>query len=167
MKIETIKAALKAMKFFVLIFFAASIFISCSKKNNDQCTPVPANAESSRIASFCNADGINYVVDSNGIYYQIIDHGSGITPNANSVITVTYTAATLDGTIVDNKSATPTTAPLSQFIEGWRLAIPYIQKSGHIRMIIPSSLAYGCTGISNVIPPNAPLYYDVVLVNVQ
>ena len=78
----------------------------------------------------------------------------------------TTTISNYIGTFTEDQTATPVTATLNQFIEGWRIAIPYIQKGGHIKMIIPSSLAYGCTG-NKSIPPNAPLYYDVVLVNVN
>lgn len=154
------------MKNFTRVFFAAFIFIACNKKNDTSCMPVSAQSEAASIASFCTSNGITYTVDSNGIYYQIIDAGSGITPNENSVITVTYTASTLNGNVIEDKTTAPVTAPLNQFIEGWRIAIPYIQKGGHIKMIIPSSMAYGCTG-TNTIPPNSPLYYDVVLVNVE
>jgi len=118
------------------------------------------------MASFCTANSINFTVDTNGIYYQIIDQGSGIVPNQNSTITVTYVAETLDGNVIEDKSTTPVTAPLAKFIEGWRIAIPYIQKGGHIKMVLPSSLAYGCTG-SDIVAPNSPLYYDVVLSNVE
>jgi FKBP-type peptidyl-prolyl cis-trans isomerase len=154
------------MKNFTLLLFAALIFISCNKKNDTACMPVSAQSEATVMAAYCTAHGINYTVDSNGIYYQIIDEGSGITPNENSTITVTYTASTLDGNLIEDQTSTPVTAALNQFIEGWRIAIPYIQKGGHIKMIIPSSLAYGCTG-NNSIPPNSPLYFDVILVNVE
>lgn len=154
------------MKNFTLLFFAAFIFISCNKKNDPACMPVSAQSEADAMAAYCTAHEINYTVDSNGIYYQIIDEGSGVTPNESSTITVTYTALTLDGNLIEDQTSTPVTAPLNQFIEGWRIAMPYIQKGGHIKMIIPSSLAYGCTG-NNSIPPNSPLYFDVVLVNVE
>lgn len=151
---------------YILPVFAAIIFVSCNKKNDTSCMPVSAQSEASAMAAYCTAHGLNCTVDSNGIYYQVIDQGSGITPNATSVITVTYTASSLDGSLIEDETTTPVTATLNQFIEGWRIAIPYIQKGGHIKMIIPSSLAYGCTG-TNSIPPNSPLYYDVVLVNVN
>lgn len=154
------------MKNSILLLFSAFIFITCNKKNDTSCMPVSAQSESSAMAAYCTAHSINYTVDSNGIYYQIIDGGSGIAPNETSIITVTYTASTLDGNFTEDHTATPVTATLNQFIEGWRIAIPYIQKGGHIKMIIPSSLAYGCTG-NNSIPPNSPLYYDVVLANVN
>ncbi|MEP6465835.1 MAG: FKBP-type peptidyl-prolyl cis-trans isomerase [Parafilimonas sp.] len=154
------------MKNFTLLFFAALFFTACSKKNDSSCMPVSPQSEAGSMAAYCTAHGLNCTVDSNGIYYQIIDEGSGITPTETSVITVTYTASTLDGTLIEDQTSSPTTATLNQFIEGWRIAIPYIQKGGHIKMIIPSSLAYGCTG-NNSIPPNSPLYFDVVLVNVN
>ena len=150
----------------IILLFTALTFIACNKNNDTACTPATAASEASEIASFCNANGINYMVDTNGIYYQIIDRGSGVTPNENSVITVTYTTATLDGNVIEDNTTNSVTLPLNQFIEGWRIAIPYIQKGGHIKMVIPSSLAYGCTGTDKV-APNSPLYNDVVLLNVQ
>jgi FKBP-type peptidyl-prolyl cis-trans isomerase len=118
------------------------------------------------MASFCAAMGIIYTVDPNGIFYQIVDQGTGMQPDENSNITVTYTTSTLDGNVIEDKMNPPVTLPLNQFIEGWRIALPYIQKGGHIKMVIPSSLAYGCTG-TNTVLPNSPLYYDVVLINVE
>lgn len=155
------------MKHILITFFAAFLFITCNKKNDNACTPVTASEESEQLITFCNAHSINYTVDTNGIYYQVIDQGSGNTPDMNSTITVTYTASTLDGNIIEDKTTKPVTEQLSEFIEGWRIALPYIQKGGRIKMVIPSSLAYGCTGISNLIAPNSPLYYDVVLINVE
>jgi FKBP-type peptidyl-prolyl cis-trans isomerase FkpA len=149
------------------IIFAALVLVSCKKNNDSGCSPVDPASEAGQMAAFCNANGIMYTVDSNGIYYQIIDQGAGSTPNLNSVVTVTYTTSTLDGTLIEDKSTTPVTVPLNQFIEGWRIAIPYLQKGGHMKMVVPSALAYGCTGIAGIIPPNTPLYFDIVLVDVQ
>jgi FKBP-type peptidyl-prolyl cis-trans isomerase len=155
------------IKNLLAVIFAALGLISCNKKNDAGCSPVSPQSEAAQMASFCQSKGISYTVDSNGIYYQIIEQGSGSTPNLNSIITITYTTSTLDGVVIEDKSTTPVTLPLSQFIEGWRLAIPYMQKGGHMRMVVPSSLAYGCTGIAGVIAPNTPLYFDIVLVNVE
>ena len=155
------------MKKITILLFTALTCITCNKKNESGCVPVSPDSESASMAAFCNAHSINCTVDANGIYYQVIDQGSGATPDMNSVITVTYTTSTLDGNVVEDNTANPVTKSLSDFIEGWRIAIPYIQNGGRIKMVIPSSLAYGCTGISDVIAPNSPLYFDVVLVDVK
>ena len=155
------------MKKFLLASSVAVLMIACNKKNDSACTPVPPSSEASAISGFCTSNGINATVDSNGIYYQIIDPGSGARPTMNSTITVTYTASLLDETVIDDHSSNPITQPLGSFIEGWIIAIPYIQQGGHIKMIIPSSLAYGCTGSQGIVPPNSPLYFDVVLTAVS
>jgi FKBP-type peptidyl-prolyl cis-trans isomerase len=149
----------------VALLLGVSVF-ACKKKNDVACMPVDPADEASQLAGFCTTNSISYTMDSNGIYYQIVDQGSGVRPKDSSLITVTYTASTLDNKIIEDKTNDPVTAMLSQFIEGWRIAIPYIQKGGHIKMVLPSALAYGCTG-SDLVAPNTPLYYDVVLVNVQ
>ncbi len=156
------------MKNFFIFFVAVLLLAACKKQHDGGCAPVTASSEAASIAAFCNANVINYTIDSNGIYYQITDQGSGSKANPASVITATYSTSLLSGQVIDTTHFTnPVTLPLNQFIEGWRLAIPYIQQGGHIKMVIPSSLAYGCTGIQNLVPSNAPLYYDVLLLNVS
>ena len=153
---------------FSILLGTALILFACTKKSDSSCHPVSPASESTAITSFCNLNGIAYTVDSNGIYYQILDEGSGETAGIDSIITVTYSTTFLNGDIIDTMHlTTPLSLPLNQFIEGWRIAIPYIQKGGHIKMVIPSALAYGCTGIPGLVPPNSPLYYDVILVDVS
>lgn len=151
-----------------VLFIAILIVASCKKQHDNACSPVMPASETTAIAAYCNANGIAYTVDTNSIYYQVIDPGSGIKPGMNSTITATYSTSLLDGQVVDTTHLTnPLTLPLKQFIEGLRIAIPYIQQGGHIKIVIPSALAYGCTGIQNLVPSNAPLYYDVILLAVS
>ena len=157
---------IRSIKHIIVAILITSFIIACNNKDTS-CASVPPESEAAEIAAFCNAQGLSYIVDTNGIYYQVADQGSGIRPDADAVITVTYMASTLDGNIVEDKMTTPVTNTLNQFIEGWRIALPYIQKGGRIKMVVPSSLAYGCTGISNLIAPNSPLYYDIVLIDVK
>jgi FKBP-type peptidyl-prolyl cis-trans isomerase FkpA len=151
----------------LLLFVTAVLIFAACKKNDMGCASVSPDSEAASITAFCNELGIAFTVDSNGIYYQIIDPGSGETASLDSVVTVTYTTSLLSGDIIDDHSDSAISLPLNQFIEGWRIAIPYIQEGGHIKMVIPSALAYGCTGIAGLVPPDSPLYYDVVLIKVS
>lgn len=156
------------MKKFFIFFAAALIFVACKKQHDSGCSPVTPDSEAASIAAFCTANGINYAIDSNGIYYQVIDPGSGSRAGMDSVITATYSTSLLSGQVIDTTYFTnPVTRTLNKFIEGWRIAIPYIQEGGHIKMVIPSALAFGCTGVQNLVPSNAPLYYDVLLLDVS
>ena len=63
--------------------------------------------------------------------------------------------------------------PLS-FLVGNNQAIPGIEESlltlkkGNIaRIVIPPEKAYGTNGISGLIPPNSPLYFEVEILDVQ
>jgi FKBP-type peptidyl-prolyl cis-trans isomerase len=155
------------MKHVLIIMLGVFALMSC-KKNNAACMPVSADAEADKLAAFCNKYSIKYTVDANGIYYEIVEPGSGVSPSLNSIVTVAYTASTLDGNVVEDHTNNTLTSKLSEFIECWRIALPYIQRGGHIKMVAPSSLAYGCTGLtSENIPPDSPLYYDIVLLNVE
>jgi FKBP-type peptidyl-prolyl cis-trans isomerase FkpA len=44
--------------------------------------------------------------------------------------------------------------------------LPKIGVGGRIKMLIPSALAWGCTGYGPV-PGNAPVYFDVTLLQVN
>ena len=158
----------KLMKMKTLVLFSATmLFLIACKKNDSGCMSVPPADEAGALAAFCIADGIDYTVDSNGIYYEIVDPGSGATASLDSLITVSYTTSLLNGDLIEDYSDSAITLPLSKFIEGWRIAIPYIHEGGHIKMVIPSALAYGCSGSAGLVPPDSPIYNDVVLIKVS
>jgi FKBP-type peptidyl-prolyl cis-trans isomerase len=80
-------------------------------------------------------------------------------------VATVYTGKLLNNTQFD-ASANPVSFLLNGVIKGWQIAIPLIRKGGRIKMVIPSSLAYGCNG-SGSIPPNSPLYFEVTLTDVR
>jgi FKBP-type peptidyl-prolyl cis-trans isomerase FkpA len=161
-----------AVRYFVLLlslFFLMIIGPRCVKSS--ACTPKTPSSEVAQIQNFATTNGINAVAHSSGLYYEIIDPGSGPTPSQSSNVVITYTGMLLDGTVFDqrttpNNTTTDPPWPLSQLIEGWKVGIPLIQKGGHIKLIVPSSMAYGCAGYG-IIPADAVLYFDINLVDVQ
>jgi FKBP-type peptidyl-prolyl cis-trans isomerase FkpA len=153
------------MRTIILSLLLVSLFSSgCNKEK--ECTPVPASAEESQMQAYATANGLTAVKHSSGLYYQVTNPGTGATPTINSKVTVTYTGKLLNGTVFDQVTYPAVTFPLSGVIEGWQLGIPLIKKGGKIKLIIPSSLAYGCTGVSTI-PGNSVLYFDIDLVDVQ
>ena len=153
---------------FVASFFLLFSGISCIKDTG--CKNKTVDSERATIQSYAATNGIVGTEHSSGIYYQVMSPGSGPTPTTSSKIFVTYTGKLLDGTVFDS-GTTPTTGTnpgwlLGGLIQGWQIGIPLIQKGGHIQLIIPSSLAYGCQGFGSV-PGNAILYFDIALTDVQ
>lgn len=148
------------------------ILASCIK-TQQACEPLKPSSEASQIQSFAASNSIITATDPSGIYYQIIDSGTGIKPSLTSKIFITYSGTFLDGTVFDQQTDPSQTGwVLSSLIQGWQIGIPLISKGGHIKLIIPSSLCYGCIGQTDsygkvIIPANSILYFDITLFDVQ
>ena len=156
------------MKKLWVVTLLAALSFGCVKSNDSgSCTDVTPESEASTISSFCAANGITAQKDENGIFYQVIDPGTTPTPDLNDTISVLYTTKLLDGTILDDHQTTPYTGILNNFIDGWKLGIPKIAKGGQMKMVVPSSLCYGCYGYPGAVPSNAILYFDIKLVDVK
>jgi FKBP-type peptidyl-prolyl cis-trans isomerase FkpA len=148
------------------------MFIGVRCVKGSSCTPKTVASEAPQIQSFAAANAITATAHTSGLYYEVIDQGTGVTPTLNSKIVITYTGTLLNGTIFDQKTTPNNEAtgpnspwPLSDLIEGWRIGIPLIKAGGRIKLIVPSAMAYGCTGYGSI-PGNTVLYFDITLVNV-
>lgn len=153
-----------------IVAFVVGIFMlsaSCMQKESSGCTAQSPTVEEPVMINFANANSITYTKHSSGILYQIVDPGYGATPNISSKITVEYTGKRMDGSVFDKTAGNPFSNLLGGLIEGWRIGLPLIKKGGKIRLIIPSALAYGCTGAGADIAPNSPIYFEIQLLNVE
>lgn len=95
-----------------------------------------------------------------GIYYIIDEPGGTTKPDIASTVTVSYDGRLLDDHRFD--SGEFFTSPLSSLIKGWQIGIPLIGEGGKIKLIIPSTLAYGNTPHPSI-PANSVLVFDVSL----
>lgn len=151
-------------KILLLACTVFTLFIACLKKD-EGCQPVPPAQEEAQLLAYANTNGMAVIKHSSGLYYQIINPGSGPVPTLDSRVFVTYTGKFLNGTVFDQKTS-PINFQLGQLIEGWQIGLSLLQKGGQIHLLVPSALAYGCMG-NPVIAPNLPLFFDVNLVDVQ
>lgn len=141
------------------------LFAGCLK--DDSCTPKTVQSETAAMLGFANSNGITPTTHASGMLYQVISAGAGATPTATSTVSVRYTGKFLDGRVFDtNATGTPVSFGLNQVIQGWQIGLPLIKKDGVIKLIIPSSLAYGCKGYGSI-PGDTPLYFEIQLLDVQ
>lgn len=149
------------------VFLWASVVMflgGCVKDKT--CVPKTVASEQATMQAYATANSMTVQSHPSGMLYQIVNPGNGATPTLASRVSVRYTGKLMNGTIFDSRTTTPTEFTLGQVITGWQLGVPLIQKGGTIRLIIPSSLAYGCTA-TGPIPADAVLFFEIELVDVR
>lgn len=145
-------------------------FAACKKDTVVEAyDPTPQfQADTTAIRAFVKANNITALKDSYGIFYQIIQPGSGsVAYSATTKITADYEGKLLNGTIFDSTKGTPISFTLGGVITGWQIGIQKIQKGGKIRLIIPSYFAYGTASPSTLVPANSILDFTITLTDVQ
>ncbi len=103
--------------------------------------------------------------------------GTGKEALAGSTVTVHYSGWLFDAKAAKNRGTafdssvgkSPFSFPLGakRVIKGWDMGVAGMKIGGKRTLIIPAELAYGERGAGNVIPPNAPLVFDVELLDVK
>jgi FKBP-type peptidyl-prolyl cis-trans isomerase len=118
-----------------------------------------------------NAVSAGFKKTDSGLRYQIIHEGNGKQASKGDMISVHYKGQLLDGTEFDSsykrKQPIDFTVGMGQVIAGWDEGLQLLKVGDKARFVIPSNLAYGSQGAGGVIPPDAPLIFDLELVNVK
>jgi len=149
----------------MLIVLMAS---GCFKDNSDDnctfdpCAFVVPAAETVMVEEYLSTNNITATKHCSGMYYTIINPGTGNTPEVCDGVSVKYVGTLTNGTAFD-QTADPVNFNLSTLIGGWQLGIPLIKTGGKIRLYLPPSLGYGTAGYGSV-PGNAVLIFDIDLV---
>jgi len=106
-----------------------------------------------------------------GLYYVVTKEGNGQFPKAGQKVKVHYTGTLLDGSKFDSSKDRDKEFefPLGQgrVIKGWDEGIAKFSKGGSGILLIPSDLGYGSRGAGPKIPPNAPLVFEIDLIDFQ
>jgi len=108
---------------------------------------------------------------ASGLEYEETQAGTGAQAKAGDTVRVHYTGKFPDGKVFDSSVSRgePLEFPLGKgrVIRGWDEGIALMKVGGKATLTIPPQLAYGESGASGVIPPNATLIFDVELVGIK
>ena len=108
-----------------------------------------------------------FSTDPNGLEFVTISAGDGEKPELSWEVEVQYTGWLDDGCIFDSSytRSEPTVFPVNGVIPGWQMTITQMQIGERRRVVIPPDLAYGVDGSPPVIPGNATLTFDIILID--
>jgi FKBP-type peptidyl-prolyl cis-trans isomerase len=107
---------------------------------------------------------------STGLQYEDTTIGNGAEAKAGNTVEVHYTGTLVDGTTFDSSRGRGTFSFLlgsGQVIQGWDEGVAGMKVGGTRKLVIPSDLAYGDSGVGGVIPGGATLNFDVELISVK
>ena len=150
----------KFLAFSILLVIAAS----CTKDVTDY-GPI----DKKTIEAYLLANNLTAQSTSTGLYYIIEKPGGANHPNINSKLSVNYQGMLTTGVVFDESysTGTPANITLNEMIAGWKEGLQLIGIKGKIKLLIPSSLAYGSaakTTTKTVIPAHSVLIFNVEVV---
>lgn len=108
-----------------------------------------------------------YLDGANGIRYHVISQGEGAVPKPTWEVDVQYTGWLENGCIFDSSytRSQPAVFPVNAVIPGWQITLTEMQVGERRRVQIPPQLAYGPDGNPPIIPADATLTFDIILIS--
>jgi FKBP-type peptidyl-prolyl cis-trans isomerase FkpA len=108
------------------------------------------------------------VMTPSGIGITTLKEGSGVHPKPADMVKVHYRGTLADGKEFDSsyKRGQPASFPLNRVIPCWTEGVQTMKTGGKAKLACPSNLAYGSRGVPGTIPPDAPLIFEVELLEI-
>lgn len=102
-----------------------------------------------------------------GLQYEVIEEGSGESPEATSQVKVHYRGTLVDGEEFDSSyGGDPAEFGLNQVITGWKEGLQLMKEGAKYKLYLPPDLAYGERAPA-AIGPNQALIFEVELLDVM
>ena len=160
----------KIALFFVVIWsFSGCLKTPASKQTctYDECAVKAPDAEIEKVQAYLTANSITATKHCSGVFYQIINAGTGKTASPCRQVAVRYKGMLTNGNVFDEQT-TAVTFDLGNLIRGWTNTIPLIKEGGSMNLYIPPSLGYGTSDVKDrngavVIPANSILIFNIQL----
>ena len=156
----------------VLICFlmlAATMIFACSQK--ETASTETGKGGDTVMDKVTAAPSGSMVKTPSGLQYEDLVAGSGASPSPGKKVTVHYTGWLTDGrkfdSSVDRNEPFVFQIGAGQVIPGWDEGVMSMKIGGKRKLVIPSNLGYGAAGAGGVIPPNATLVFEVILLDIR
>lgn len=116
-----------------------------------------------------NAAREGVVVTGSGLQYEVLREGDGASPETGQRAVIHYRGTLPDGTEFDSSygDGQPATFAVDMLVPGFAEALRLMKVGGHMRVVIPSGIAYGEDGNPPVIGPNQVLVFEIELLGIE
>lgn len=165
----------RSLTYFLFLFAFLTAFYACKEESVAPFdTAAQAAADDALIKEYMAKDSTikDPVRTSSGLYYVKRNAGSGPQIKAGDVVKVHYIGKFLNGQVFE--SSYSTNSPIivqgvgkGRVIKGWDEGLQLMQEGETARLYIPSGLAYGPRGSGQSIPANAPLVFEMTVLDVN
>lgn len=111
-------------------------------------------------------DGV--VTLPSGLQYIVLTEGNGEKPTASDRVKCHYHGTLIDGKVFDSsvERGEPTVFSVNGVIKGWTEALQLMPVGSKWKLFIPADLAYGNRAVSDDIPANSTLIFEVELLEI-
>ncbi len=129
------------------------------------CFTLQAQKENTqKLETYIKENKIKALSSDDGLYYFIDKKGKGNQPKKGDYVAIDYVGKLLDGTTFDKTSKDDPF--IFQYgneasMKGLDLGMAFFKVGSEGTLYIPSELAMGKTGDGKMIPPNAPLIFEI------
>jgi FKBP-type peptidyl-prolyl cis-trans isomerase len=165
------------------LFFIFLTLVACQQKQK-QTTPeesaqyredlIKANQylvkqDAATIAAFVKRHNWQMTSTKTGLWYSVIEKGSGPAVEKGCDVTLKYKISLLDGTLCySSDSLGPKTFRVTQggVESGLEEGVLLLHQGDKARFIMPPHLAHGLIGDQNKIPARASIVYEVEIINI-
>jgi FKBP-type peptidyl-prolyl cis-trans isomerase FkpA len=105
---------------------------------------------------------------ASGLVYRELRPGTGASPKATDTVKVNYRGTLTNGTEFDSsyKRNQPAEFPLNRVVACWTEGVQKMKVGGKVRLVCPSSIAYGDAGSPPNIPGGATLVFEIELLGI-
>lgn len=159
----------------LLLFLTIGALVSCSKDEQPlYFDPVAQREKDDKLIQehlkANNVDMSAVTVTNSGLYYQMVEPGTGVKVESGDNAKVHYTGTLLDGTkfdsSVDRGKPFEFMVGAGRVIKGWDEGLKLMKVGEKARLYIPSHLGYGRYP-QNGIPGNSVLIFDIEVLSVN
>jgi FKBP-type peptidyl-prolyl cis-trans isomerase FkpA len=154
-------------------FIPQEVFMKKQQDQMEKQHAMSKAAEGNAITKYLSDNHLTVAPDSNGLY--ILEHTktTGVAPKEGDSVEVNYKGTLLDGTVFDASANHGGKGTFSfvysqhaSLIRGWILVLSEMREGDKVKVLIPSSLAYGERGAGGRIQANTPLIFEMQLLKV-